>query len=252
MEDQVQDDTNISEPDLELEPENELEYVSDDKWYGVPPKGEEPLPRQFLIFEGKWAYVAMIICIIILEICIWAVYRWSTADLFESFGTAPTIHLLPIILFWFYVRKERGLPFVFTKKLLLTGVIVGFVAAIIWRLLEEFTYFGFATAAGGTAGPLEFINFLETADLFILMTFVMYFIVGPVEELEFRGFAQDQTARALPNFQALDAAIFQLPFLFMNSMLFQHNSLMRWLAGSLRDSLLVYCICIHGTSLRVS
>jgi hypothetical protein len=35
------------------------------------------------------------------------------------------------------------------------------------------------------------------------MTFVHFFIVGPVEELEFRSFAQDQASRILPNWQAL-------------------------------------------------
>jgi len=192
------------EPVTPVEPEKPR---YDNKWYGVPAKGEEPLPE-------KWKYVYMIFGVIVIEICIWAVYRWSTAEFFESFGThqfyllhiiaAPTIHLLPILLFWWFIRKERGLPFVFTKKLLLTGIIVGFVAAIIWRLLEEFTYDAFAGMAGGTVpGTFTFLNLLETADLFILMTFVMYFIVGPVEELEFRGFVYDQSARVLPNLQAL-------------------------------------------------
>jgi membrane protease YdiL (CAAX protease family) len=184
------------------------EYSKEDpKWYGVPAKGEQPI-------YNRWKYVFLIIFIIVVEIGIWAVYRNLTADLFEGFGThlfylvhiiaAPTIHLLPILLFWWYIRRERGLPFVFSKKLLLTGIIVGFSAAIIWRLLEEFLYDGFAGLAGGTVpGTLTFIDLLETADLFILMTFVMYFIVGPVEELEFRSFLQDQGARVLSNWQAV-------------------------------------------------
>jgi membrane protease YdiL (CAAX protease family) len=189
------------------EPVTYTEDELDKKWYGVPPKGERP-------FYNKWKYVFMLIGIIIIEIGIWAVYRYFTGVVLElQFGdhlfyflhiiAAPTIHLLPIILFWWYVRKEKGLPFVFSKKLLLTGIIIGFMGAIIWRLLEEFLYFGFASAAGGTAGPLTFLNLLETADLFIIMTFVMYFIVGPVEELEFRSFVQDQGARALTNIQAV-------------------------------------------------
>ncbi len=183
------------------------EHETDDKWYGVPAKGEQTLPE-------KWKYALMVMGIIILEIGIWAIYRYSTAELFESFGThqfylfhiiaAPTIHLLPILLFWKFIRKERGHPFVFTTKLLLSGIIVGFVGAMIWRLLEEFFYDGFAGLAGGTVpGTLTFWNLLESADLFILMTFVMYFIVGPVEELEFRSFAHDQAARVMANWQAL-------------------------------------------------
>ena len=195
----------ITEAAPAVNPETKPQY--DNKWYGVPPKGEQPLP-------DKWVYVFMILGVIISEICIWAIYRWTTAEFFQSFGThqfyllhiiaAPAIHLIPILLFWRYIRKERGIPFVFTKKLLLSGIIVGFCAAIIWRLLEEFAYDGFAGIAGGTVpGTLSFLNILETADMFILMTFVMYFIVGPVEEFEFRGFTHDQSARVLTNWQAL-------------------------------------------------
>jgi membrane protease YdiL (CAAX protease family) len=215
MSEQDEERTEISERPEGIEeqfpnqPDN-VTYSDDElknKWFGVPPKGEIPV-------YNKWKYVIMLILVIIVEIGIWAGYRYITGVVLElQFGdhlfyalhivAAPTIHLLPIILFWRFVRKERGLPFVFSKKLLLSGILIGFLAAIIWRLLEEFTYWSFASAAGGTNGPLTFLNFLETADLFIIMTFVMYFIVGPVEELEFRGFVQDQGARALSNYQAV-------------------------------------------------
>lgn len=177
------------------------------KWYGVPPKGEQPLPL-------KYDYVLLIWIVIVIEILIWAVYRYTTAPYFESFGTmmfytvhiiaAPTIHLIPIIIFWRYFRKEKGMPFVFTKKLLMSGVIVGFIGAIIWRLWQQFSYDTIAGAAGGTVpGTLTFLNLLDPPLLFSLMTFVHFFVVGPVEELEFRSFAQDQASRVLPNWQAL-------------------------------------------------
>ncbi len=181
--------------------------IEDTKWYGVPPKGEQPLPE-------KKKYVHLILGIIVIEICIWGVYRKFSAPLISPFGSykfyfahiifAPMIHLVPILIFWKYIRKERGLPFVFTKKLIMSGIIVGFLTAITWRLLEEFVYDAAAGAAGGTApGTLTFFNLLDPPLLFILMTFVQFFIVGPVEELEFRGFAQDQASRVLPNWQAL-------------------------------------------------
>jgi membrane protease YdiL (CAAX protease family) len=181
----------------------------DDKWYGVPPKGEQPLPE-------KQKYVLMILEIIVLEICIWGVYRYLTAPIFVSFGTllfnlfhiifAPTFHLIPILIFWRFFRNERGIPFVFTKKLIMSAVIVGFVAAIIWRLLEEFIYDGLAGAAGGTVpGTFTFFNLMSSSTVLLLsiMTFVQFFVVGPVEELEFRGFAYDQSSRVLQNWQAL-------------------------------------------------
>lgn len=185
------------------------EPVEDNKWYGVPPVGERPLPP-------KWTYVLMVLGVIALEIGIWAVYRYFSAPLFAGFGSelfylvhiiaAPTIHIVPIILFWKFYRRESGFPFTFTKKLIMSGVIVGFVLAIIWRFMEEVTYDVFAGAAGGTVpGTFTFFNLMDssTIPLLALMTFVHFFIVGPVEELEFRSFAQDQAARVIPNWQAL-------------------------------------------------
>lgn len=181
----------------------------DDKWYGVPPKGEQPLPE-------KQKYALMIFLVIVIEIGIWGVYRYTTAPIFENFGTlqfylfhiifAPTIHLIPILIFWRFYRGEKGHPFIFTKKLLMSAVIVGFVAAIIWRLLEEFIYDALAGAAGGTVpGTFTFFNLMSSSTILLLsiMTFVQFFVVGPVEELEFRGFAYDQSSRVLQNWQAL-------------------------------------------------
>jgi membrane protease YdiL (CAAX protease family) len=192
----------------------EREYPKDHpKWFGVGPKGEKPLPGKFFGLV-RMPYVLQVFLIIVIEIGIWAIYRKATASYFEGFGTfqmyafhivfAPTIHLIPIILFWKYSQRETGLPFVFTKKLLMTGVLIGFMAAIIWRVLEEFSYDALAGAAGGTVpGTFAFWNMLETPTLFAIMTFTHFFIVGPVEELEFRGFTQDQAARVLPNWKAV-------------------------------------------------
>ncbi len=204
MEGQSQEDPVQFEPVIPVEP-----IMEDNKWFGVPPKGIRPLP-------GRFVYVLMVFGVIALEIGIWAVYRYFSAPLFAGFGTelfylvhiiaAPTIHIVPILLFWKYVWKEPGLPFVFTKKLIMSGVIVGFIGAIIWRFLEEVIYDGVATAAGGTVpGTFTFFNLMDasTMTLLALMTFVHFFIVGPVEELEFRGFAQDQASRVIPNWQAV-------------------------------------------------
>jgi membrane protease YdiL (CAAX protease family) len=187
----------------------EVTPPDDPKWFGVPPNGERPLP------PGS-TYVLEIFGIMVLEIFIWAIYRYTTAPYLAGFGTelfyiihiiaAPTIHLIPIILYWRYKRKERGLPFVFTKKLIMSAVIVGFVAAIMWRVLQEFVYDGMAYAAGGVvSGSFTFFNLMDSSTIMLLslMTFVHFFIVGPVEELEFRSFAQDQAARIIPNWQAV-------------------------------------------------
>jgi len=159
-------------------------------------------------------YIVQIFLVILAEICIWAVYRNLTAPYFAGFGTmwfylahivaAPIIHLVPIIIFWKHFRKERGLPFKFSTKLLMSGLIIGFIGAIIWRISEQFIYTGTAGLAGANvANSFTFYNLLETPSMFALMTFVMFFVVGPVEELEFRSFTQDQASRALSNKQAV-------------------------------------------------
>lgn len=204
------------EPVVQPIPETSVEVVTeikaevdDNKWFGVPPVGEQPLP-------GKWNYVLLIFLVMVIEIGIWAVYRYFSAPYFESFGTltfylahiiaAPTIHLIPILIFWRFFRKEKGLPFKFTKKLLMSAVIVGFVGAIIWRILQELSYDALSSSAGGNvSGTFNFFNLFAASNvtLFSVMTFVHFFIVGPVEELEFRSFAFDQSARVIPNWQAL-------------------------------------------------
>jgi membrane protease YdiL (CAAX protease family) len=164
---------------------------------------------------------------------LWAVYRYITGVVLKlDFGeplfyflhiiAAPTFHLTPIFVFWWMFWKEptyfecrqrgetvvnsikKSFPFVITKKLLLSGMIIGFIAAIVWRLLEEFLFIGFAGAAGATIPEtFTFLNIMETLDMILLMTLVMYFVVGPVEEIQFRGFAYDQIARATPRWFAV-------------------------------------------------
>ncbi|MCK5562231.1 MAG: CPBP family intramembrane metalloprotease [Thermoplasmata archaeon] len=200
--------------------------ADDRKWYGVPAVGTKPIP-------GKLLWVIIVVSVIIIEIVIWAFYRYITGVVLKlDFGdplfyslhiiAAPTIHLGPIFVFWWYIWKEpsffdyrkrgetffaavkKSFPFAITKKLLFSGMIIGFVAAIIWRLLEEFLWDGFAGMVGGTAPEtFTFLNVMETMDMILLMTFVMFFVVGPVEEIEFRGFLQDQVARATPNWVAI-------------------------------------------------
>ena len=181
----------------------------DDKWFGVPPKGERPTP-------GKWQYISEILAIILIEFVLWGIYRMVSAPYISPFGSlkfyiahfiaAPTIHLVPIVLYWKYYRREKGHPFTFTRKRLMSGIMIGLISAVIWRVLQMFTADTLSGIAGGTEfGTLGFYSALDTTTvlLFAIMTFTHFAIVGPVEELEFRSFTQDQAARVLPNWQAL-------------------------------------------------
>jgi len=182
---------------------------NDKKWYGVPPKGARPLP-------GKWRFVAEIFTVILIEFVLWGIYRYISAPYISPFGSfkfyiahiiaAPTVHLIPIILYWKVYRKEKGIPFTFTRTRIMSGVMIGLLSAILWRVLEMLTYDTMAGIAGGSEfGTLGFFSVLDTTTvlLFAIMTFTHFCIVGPVEELQFRGFTQDQVARVLPNWQAL-------------------------------------------------
>lgn len=184
------------------------------KWFGVPPVGKRSLPDKLIpgtnISLGPgWNYTVHLVVLIIVEILLWAVYRGITGPIFSGFGTilfylmhiifAPTIHLGPIIIYWKFIRKEPGIPFMFTRKNLFTGVVFGLAAGTLWRVFQFVIYDGLATASGlNVPGTFTFFNLMVEDGYwlnFALMTFVMYCIVGPVEEFEFRSFTLDQIWR---------------------------------------------------------
>lgn len=252
---------------------------NDDKWYGVPPVGDNPT-------TAKGNYVLQLLGVFLVELVLWTIYRFISAPyIFPAFSlkfylahiiAAPVIHLTPILLWWWYVRKEKGktreesknlldwivswLPFKFTRKRLFSGLIIGFTAAIIWRLLQQFTDEMVFGAMGLTApGTFAFLNGLDS--LFLLMTFVMFFIVGPVEELQFRSFLYDQSARVLPNWQAVafSSILFGCSHIPMALFMYQmpiHDfiwALIGWMsAGAVFGVLYMYsrniyaCIIMHG------
>ncbi len=197
----------------------------DEKWHGVPPAGEKKTP-------SRWRYLAEITVVLLIEFGLWAIYRALTADFYGNFGTywfyvghiiaAPTIHLGPILLYWVFIRKEKLFvssdrengrfmsfsfgPFKMTRKLLLTAVMVGLLGGVVWRFSEMLVFDITGIALGGSkAGTFWIYDIFTGSDffLFLLMTFVMFFIVGPVEEFEFRSFVHDQSQRVLPKWGAL-------------------------------------------------
>lgn len=195
------------------------------KWHGVPPAGGRPAP-------SRWRYILEITGVLIVEFILWAIYRAATADFYGHFGTlwfyvghiiaAPTIHLGPILLYWKFIRKERIFekddwdgdsfqsfnfgPFKMTKRMLFSAVLVGLFGGILWRFTEMAVYSGTSSIMGGSEfGSLTWFDLFTGGDIwiFFLMTFVMFFIVGPVEEFEFRSFVHDQSQRVLPKWGAL-------------------------------------------------
>ena len=179
-----------------MEGEDGQEYYSNDdpKWFGVHPKGDNPLP-------SRYRYLMEIIVLILIEIGLWWIYRHFTADWFAGFGTytfygvhiiaAPTIHIIPILLYWKFIRKERLFykddmengeymsfnfgPFKLTKKRLMTAVLVGLLGGIVWRISEMVVVNGASVVMGGT----EFFTMMWL-DVFTLsgMDFPTFFMMS--------------------------------------------------------------------------
>ena len=211
-----EDDFIIEEDNEEVIPEKK--NLAKDKWFGIPPPGQKKLsqnlfplftfltkiPTDFLPapYGPRFYHTIHISKLIIIEIFIWAGYRILTAPIYGQFGTtiffighiiaAPTIHLGPILIYWYLFKGERQFPFKLTRKNVFTGVIVGLFAGLGWRIIQYLVWDTIGIAMGAyDFGSLTWYSFVTTAPdgwfNFMLMTFVMYVIVGPVEEFEFRG-----------------------------------------------------------------
>jgi len=177
------------------------ELMKDPSWGGLPPVGENPIPNRF-------RFMLELLGLMVLEIVLWGIYRHFTAPILGTAFSytffyfhiiaAPIIHLTPIFLYWRFRLKERGLPFLFTKKNLFTAVLVALIAVVILYILYQLIRIGLFVIFGiGTY--LDMVVFAEwmTSEpaWFALMMFTFLFIVGPVEELQHRGFLQDQLNR---------------------------------------------------------
>ncbi|MFW3146677.1 MAG: lysostaphin resistance A-like protein [Thermoplasmatota archaeon] len=215
----------------EMESENYEEAVveefDDDKWHGVPPAGKKPI-------LGKGMFLLWIVIFLLIEFTLWGTYRYLTKDIYgPGFNipffighiiAAPTIALIPILVWWTVVRKEKLFqkddlengkfmsfnigPFKLTKKRLFTAVLVGLFGGVMWRVSEMIIYNFFSSVLGGQQFMTPNVVDVFTLEgmgwpTFFLMTFVMFFIVGPVEEFQFRSFAHDQSQRILPKWAAL-------------------------------------------------
>ena len=176
------------------------ELMKDPRWGGQPPVGENPI-------ENRYMYLLELLILMGIEIAIWGLYRYLSApilgDAFSSqffyfhIVAAPSIHLTPLILYWHFRLRERGLPFMFTRKNLFTAVLMGLIAAVVMYILNQKFDEGLLSNAGFISGEGITLTYWLTAEpgWFILMMFTFFFIVGPVEELQHRGFLQDQINR---------------------------------------------------------
>ncbi|MFW3146728.1 MAG: lysostaphin resistance A-like protein [Thermoplasmatota archaeon] len=184
--------------------------IGDNKWGGVPPAGERRI-------DDRGKFILGLLLVILIEWAVWLVYRYLlytyiVQDTFSDIGfifhifAAPIIGLSPILIYWRFIRKEKGLPWRFTGKNLYSSVMVGAVAAALLMVFYQFGSWLVLVLTGyGDPSTTSLISLWRSSqwEWFVLMTFTFFVIVGPVEELQYRSFLQDQFGRVLPPYAGL-------------------------------------------------
>lgn len=195
-----------------LEPRGtQKEMMKDPKWNGVPPVGDRPI-------ENRYRFLMLILLVFIVKIIIWGAYRYATGNMpiftnpdngreigyWVSTIAKPVLQLGPVVLLWWYVFKEKGSPFRFTRKNLASSIFFGLLMALVFFFVATGIYvlhnliMGYGTDFHFVAGWDE-----VGWGLIIAMMFSYMIGTGPAEEIFSRGFLQDQTARVFPIWQAM-------------------------------------------------
>ena len=171
-----------------------------DRWGGLPPVGERPIGR-------PKDYALEVVLVFFVWLAVWTAYRYlrSLSEVDETaLGPvlsviAPVVLTLSIPLIWWRLRRrERGIPFLITRRHLFTSIFVACVAVIAFFIFYYISYPVLINMMGiETTEDLSFwaIWRAESAAWLIATTLFYMVIVGPVEELFHRGFVQDQINR---------------------------------------------------------
>lgn len=187
--------------------------AGDPRWEGIPPVGNRAI-------DDRWKFLSLILMVFVVKIAVWSVYRWVTGNLYPftdprvgsewnyavSTFAKPLLQLGPVFFLWWYLFKEKGLPFKLTKKNLTSSVIWGCLGGVLFYVVASLVFVGhmsltgkgqdFSLVAGWNVEGVGWSLVIATLFSYMLST-------GPAEELFSRGFLQDQTARGF----SLGAAI---------------------------------------------
>ena len=173
----------------------------------------------------KGRHIAELLGLWVLILVCWTVYRQVSLPYIEPSGSMkfyfaqvifqPIIFLLPIFLYWKFVRKETATPVRFfsdysTKKSFIFWALVIGIVLIIMELivLLSIQYAIFNSGFFGST-ELEFdFGFLDTESWshYLVMALSNLLVVAVVEEFVFRGFFQNQFEKVLPKWQSLALA----------------------------------------------
>jgi membrane protease YdiL (CAAX protease family) len=184
-----------------------------DRWGGLPPVGRRPI-------KDRWKYAGEVVGVFAAWLVIWAVYRYSR----EASGVDDTILgpilsiLAPVVvtlslplIWWRYRRRERGIPFLLTRRNTFSSILVACIAVVVFFIFYFISYPILVAMMGAEVeGQLTFWADWRAFGLTWLVATTLFYmvIVGPVEELFHRGFVQDQINRAFsPWFGILIASV---------------------------------------------
>ncbi len=181
----------------------QAEMMKDPRWNTVPPVGDRPI-------SNRWKFLFLILVVFMVKLVIWSIYRWSTGNLsiftdpengralvyWSSLFAKPILQLGPVFFLWWYLFREKGTPFRFTRKNLTSSIIWGCLGGLVFFIVATAIYVGHMRVMGyGTdfhmAAGWDDLGW----GLIIAMMFSYMISTGPAEELFSRGFLQDQSAR---------------------------------------------------------
>ena len=195
-----------------LEPRGtQAEMMKDPKWNDVPPMGDRPI-------ENKWKFLGLICIVFIVKIVIWGTYRFITGNIYPftdpdigsevtfwvGMVAKPILQLGPVVLLWWYLFKERGNPFRFTRKNLASSIFFGLLMALVFFFVATGIYV-LHNEIMGYGGDFHFVAGWDEVGWGLVIATMFSFMIGtgPAEELFSRGFLQDQAARIFPTWQAM-------------------------------------------------
>jgi len=197
---------NENEPEMEAGIGTQAQMRADPKWNGIPPVGNRPI-------SDKWKFLLLILLVFVVKIIIWGFYRYSTGTLdfftnpddgrentyWVGMVAKPVLQLAPVFFLWWYVFKEKGMPFRFTRKHLFSSIVLGCILGLVFYFVATGVMVGVFNLSGhGT--DFHFVAGWDDAGsaLIIAMMFSYMIGTGPTEEIFSRGFLQDQAARPFP------------------------------------------------------
>ena len=198
----------------------ESEMEKEPRWNGVPPVGKNPI-------YDKWKFIGLILIVFMVKIIVWGIYRYVTGNVppftdrvvgyWTSMFAKPILQLGPVVLLWWYLFKEKGLPFRFTKVNLLSSVIYGLLGAVLFYVIASFVYVGHMEIMGYGTDFHVVSGWNGVGWALTIATMFSYMLgTGTSEEIFSRGFLQDQAARKFSitnaiTFSAILFAIGHLP-----------------------------------------